>query len=196
MFVRRLRGNVSNHSGKHSSGFLAAVLKPCINQARKRNLCINPNPYSIMYSGSGKVGRWFTEIGAWCNTPSNFKFGRVSRTRRVKVFLRFPPSTGVSRTHRESSFPQVLAEIRPTQKRWIRGCRGAGLPFPGCGVAGCCQARNAVPAKQNKGERSHQKPFSFWRPCGVPDCPERKVGRVGFRSKRAATHFPTFRLPP
>ena len=30
----------------------------------------------------------------------------------------------------------------------------------------------------------------------MPDCAERKVGRLGFRTKRAGTHFPTFRLWP
>ena len=33
--------------------------------------------YTHIYSQSGKVGRWFTEIGAWRKTSSNFKFGRL-----------------------------------------------------------------------------------------------------------------------
>ena len=47
---------------------------------------------------------------------------------------RVPPSTCVSRTHRESSFPRALAEIRPTQSNG--GSGHAGLPFPDAGSQG------------------------------------------------------------
>ena len=93
-------------------------------------------------------------------------------------------------------FPQVLAQnyerSRRTTDPGTRGCGVAVSGMRGCG--GRCEERNTVFVKGSKLGRSHSEACSFWKPCGEPDCPERKVGRQGFRTKRAGTHFPTFRL--
>ena len=124
----------------------------------------------------------------------------------------FAPSTGGIQTQSTAwgnRFPPVLAVPGPTVTVFssstgrttndpgeprIRACRGVGLPFPGCGVVRRCEARNTVFAKGSELGRSHEEACSFWRPRGVPDCTEREVGKLGFRTKRAGTHFPTFRF--
>ena len=237
---------------------------------------VNSKPYPLHpkpYSQSGKVGKWFTEIGAWPKTSSNFlavyvsflpsfmsaNFGFIVRNLGAWVFsvhemtastlrtafrttpkmpcpkywrdskhggiaflggVAFPQILAVperSQNHVRNALPQVLAGFRSNQ-------RHGGIAFPqvlevpgptvnvlspstgrttndpdeprirACGVAGRCEERNTVFVRGSKLGRSHQEASSFWRPCGVPDCPERKVGRLGFRTKRAGTHFPIFRL--
>ena len=124
----------------------------------------------------------------------------------------FAPSTGGIQnqsTAWRNRFPQVLAALGPTaiafssstgtELRTIQTNHGSGRAgvrggrFRDAGLRGALRG-NMVFAKGSKLGRSHSEACSFWKPCGMPDCPERKVGRLGFRTKRAGTHFPTFRL--
>ena len=66
-----------------------------------------------VYSQSGKVGRWFTEIGAWRKTSSNFKFGRLCfNSSKFHVF-----QTTFGCKARKDALPQVLAGFITRQIR-------------------------------------------------------------------------------
>ena len=82
---------------------------------------------TYIYSQSGKVGRWFTEIGAWRTASSNFKFGRLCFiSSKFHIFqlwctkclpagtAAFRNTPNILRGHRGIAFTQVLAVPRLT----------------------------------------------------------------------------------
>ena len=94
------------------------------------------------YSQCGKVGRWFTEIGAWRKTSSNFKFGRLCFiSPKFHVFQLWfqsqEPRTwehGVFSVH-EISKSTLRTAFRTTPKMpcptYWRDSKHGGIAFPG-----------------------------------------------------------------
>ena len=66
-----------------------------------------------LYCQSEKVGRWFTEIGAWRETSSNFKFGRLCLN--SSKFHVFP--TLVSKPGTQDALPQLLEGFKTPQRQ-------------------------------------------------------------------------------